>query len=193
MKEFQWQLAHGELDESIHHTRKYIVAARGFGLQSNILLPDLAYNDALSSAAPGVGYAVTDSPPRCRSSAIRAWLWAPIRPTAHGGRTPLSCTAARWPSAGRESAGPATKTDCSPANRAARPRLLPINVAVGNTLTEALAALVAQHNNRPDEARILEGFLLSSLADLEQPDGRARLDVLLHSTAFASHRRRIHH
>ncbi len=61
-----------------------------------------------------------------------------------------------------------------------------VNVAVGNTLTEALAALVAQHNNRPDEARILEGFLLSSLADLEQPDGRARLDALLQATAFGS-------
>ena len=67
-----------------------------------------------------------------------------------------------------------------------------INVAVGNTLTEALAALVAQHNNLPDEARILEGFLLSSLADLEQPDGRARLDALLQATAFGSHRWRLH-
>src|SRR5581483_11697345 len=61
-----------------------------------------------------------------------------------------------------------------------------INVAVGNTLTEALAALVARHNNLPNEARILEGFLLGSLADLEQPDGRARLDALLQAAAFSS-------
>ncbi len=62
MQQYQWQLAQGELDESIHHTRRFVVAARGLGLQSNILLPDLAYNDALSSAAPAVGFAVSDTP-----------------------------------------------------------------------------------------------------------------------------------
>ncbi len=58
MQQYQWQLAQGELDESVHHTRKYVVAARGLGLESNLYASTFAYNDALSSAAPAVGFAV---------------------------------------------------------------------------------------------------------------------------------------
>lgn len=186
MQQYQWQLAQGELDESIHHTRRYVVAARGFGLQSNILLPDLAYNDALSSAAPGVGFAVSDTPssmPQFSDSgeALGPYTtdgsWWPNATLMHG------CTVAiGWPTVG----WPGNENGLLSGESGGPPAASAINVAVGNTLTEALAALVAQHNNRPDEARILEGFLLSSLSDLEQPDGRARLDALLQATAFGS-------
>jgi hypothetical protein len=186
MQEYQWQLAQGELDESVRHTRRYVVAARGLGLESNLYSPTFAYNDALSSAAPAVGFEVSDAPSSMpqfddQGNALGPYTtdgsWWPNATLMHG-----CVVAIGWPTVGwagnengllsGESGGP--------------PPASSINVAVGNTLTEALAALVAQHNNRPDEARILEGFLLSSLADLEQPDGRARLDALLQATAFGS-------
>ena len=93
-----------------------------------------------------------------------------------------SVVAIGWPTVG----WPANESGLLSGESGGPPAASSINVAVGNTLTEALAALVARHNNLPDEARILEGFLLGSLADLEQPDGRARLDALLQAAAFGS-------
>jgi hypothetical protein len=186
MKEFQWQLVQGELDESIHHARKYIVAARSFGLRSNVADPTQTYNDALNANADAVGYAVTDEPSSMpefddQGMAMGPYStdgsWWPNATLMHG-----SVIAIGWPGIGW--AG--NETGLLSGEIGGPPSASSVNVAVGNTLTEALAALVAQHNNKPDEARILEGFLLSSLADLEQPDGRARLDVLLHSNSFAS-------
>ena len=186
MKQLQWQLAQGELDESIRHARKYTVAARGMGLRTNVRSTSQAYNDAINADAAGVGYAVSDAPSSmpdfdAAGEALGPYTtdgsWWPNATLMHG-----SIVAIGWPNLGwagnengllsGESGGP--------------PPASAINVAIGNTLTEALAALIAQHNNRPDEARILEGFLQGSLADLEQPDGRARLDALLQATAFAS-------
>ena len=186
MQEFQWQLVTGELDESIHHARKYIIAARSFGLSSNIYNPTQQYNDALNANAEAVGYAVTDEPSSMpafddQGMAMGPYStdgsWWPNATLMHG-----SVVAIGWPGLG----WPGNETGLLSGEVGGPPAASAVNVAVGNTLTEALAALVAQNNSKPDEARILEGFLLSSLADLEQPDGRARLDVLLHSTAFAS-------
>jgi hypothetical protein len=61
-----------------------------------------------------------------------------------------------------------------------------INVAVGNTMTEALGALVANANKSPSEARILEAYLLGALSELDKPDGQAHVDDLLHQTSFLS-------
>ncbi|UWZ84400.1 hypothetical protein [Occallatibacter riparius] len=186
MKELQWQLAAGELDESIHHARKYVVAARGFGLKSNVRNSSTAYNDALNANADAVGYAVTDEPSSMpefddQGMAMGPYStdgsWWPNATLMHG-----SVVAIGWPGIG----WPGNEGGLLSGEVGGPPAASSVNVAIGNTITEALAALVAQHNNKPDEARILEGFLLSSLADLEQPDGRARLDVLLHSNSFAS-------
>ena len=185
MEEYQWQLAQGELDESVRHTRKYVVAARGLGLESN-LYSTLAYNDALASAAPAVGFAVSDAPSSMpqfddQGNALGPYTtdgsWWPNATLMHG-----CVVAIGWPTVG----WPGNENGLLSGESGGPPAASSINVAVGNTLPEALAALVSQHNNRPDEARILEGFLLSSLADLEQPDGRARLDALLQATAFGS-------
>ena len=186
MQAYHWQLAQNELDESVRHSRNYVVAARGLGLQSNIFTANLAYNDALTSNAQGVGYAVSDTPsamPQFDDSgnALGPYTtdgsWWPNATLMHGAVVAIGWPGVGWP--GNENGLLSGESGGPPAASA-------INVAVGNTLTEALAALVAQHNNLPDEARILEGFLLSSLSDLEQPDGRARLDALLQASAFAS-------
>ena len=61
-----------------------------------------------------------------------------------------------------------------------------VTVAIGNTVTEALARLVAVGQNRPDETRILEAFQLNALNVLNEADGAARVDSLLHANAFGS-------
>lgn len=186
MQEYHWQLAQGELDESIRHARKYVVAARGLGLESNLYSPSVVYNDALASAAPKVGYAVSDSPSAMpqfsdTGEALGPYTtdgtWWPNATLMHG-----CVVAIGWPNVG----WPGNENGLLSGESGGPPAASAINVSVGNTLTEALAALVAKHNNLPDEARILEGFLLSSLSDLEQPDGRARLDALLQATTFGS-------
>lgn len=186
MQQLQWQLAEGELDEAVNTSRNYAVAARNLGLETNLLSSSLAYNDALFSAAPKTAYAVSDVPAGMpqfddNGDALGPYTtdgaWWPNATLMHG-----CVVAIGWPGIG----WPGNQNGLLSGESGGPPAASAINVAVGNTLTEALAALVAQHNNRPDEARILEGFLLSSLADLEQPDGRARLDALLQATAFSS-------
>ena len=61
-----------------------------------------------------------------------------------------------------------------------------INVAVGNTITEALSAIVARANNSPQEATMLEAYLLGALSEVDKADGQAHIDALLHSAAFAT-------
>jgi len=186
MQELGWQLAHGELDESIRKSRGYIVAAKGMGLRSNVRASSQAYNDAIEGSAATVGYAVSDTPSSMPEfdpggEAIGPYTtdgsWWPNATLTHG-----SVVAIGWPNAG----WPGNETGILSGESGGPPAASAINVSVGNTLTEALAALIARHNNRPDEAQILEGFLLGSLADLEQPDGRARLDALLQASSFAS-------
>ncbi len=61
-----------------------------------------------------------------------------------------------------------------------------IKVAIGNTVTEAMAKLVAVDQARSDETRILEAFQLNALEALNEPDGAAQVDALLHARAFGS-------
>ena len=125
MQELQWQLAEGELDESIEHARRYVVAARGFGLESNLYSQTVAYNDALTSAAPKVGYAVSDAPSSMpqfddNGDALGPYTtdgsWWPNATLMHG-----CVVALGWPA----SAGQAMKTVCSPANPVVLPQHRP--------------------------------------------------------------------
>ncbi len=59
-------------------------------------------------------------------------------------------------------------------------------VTAGDTMAEAMAALIVKANGTPAEAPIVEALQLGALAELEQPDGRAQLDAQLHATSFGS-------
>jgi hypothetical protein len=61
-----------------------------------------------------------------------------------------------------------------------------ISVVLANTLTDGLGTLVGHDDNSPDDANLFEAFSLGALAELEQPDGRARLDSVLHATEFST-------
>jgi hypothetical protein len=62
-----------------------------------------------------------------------------------------------------------------------------ITVAVGDTMAETMAALIARANNAPDQAPIVEALQLGVLSEVDQPDGRALLDAQLHASSFISH------
>jgi hypothetical protein len=186
MQQLNWQLAQNELDESVRYSRGYSIAATKMGLVANFYAENLIYNDAIENSAAAVGYAVSDTPSAMpqfdpAGDALGPYTtdgsWWPNATLMHGAIVAIGWPATGWP--GNEGGLLAGESGGPPAASS-------INVSVGNTLTEALAALIAQHNNQPDQARILEAFMLSSLTDLEQPDGRARLDALLHATSFGS-------
>jgi hypothetical protein len=61
-----------------------------------------------------------------------------------------------------------------------------VRVAIGHTLTDALAAMFAANNHTPDEARILETALLGASDELDEPDAAARIDVRVHAASFGS-------
>ena len=62
----------------------------------------------------------------------------------------------------------------------------PLQVSVGNSTNEALAALVAAHvPGSPDAERLLEAFLDGLMPELEGPDGLITLEELVHQREFA--------
>ncbi len=61
-----------------------------------------------------------------------------------------------------------------------------ITVATGNTMAETIGAIVAAANSAPEQAAIVEALQLGIINELDQPDGRAQLDVALHTSSFAS-------
>ena len=61
-----------------------------------------------------------------------------------------------------------------------------VRVAVGHTMTDALAALFAANNRSPAEARALEAALLGAADHLDEPDAGAQIDVRVHTASFGS-------
>ena len=61
-----------------------------------------------------------------------------------------------------------------------------ITVATGNTMAETIGAIVAAANSAPEQAAIVEALQLGIINELDQPDGRAQLDVALHTSSFAA-------
>jgi hypothetical protein len=185
MGELGWQLAQGELDEAVNYSRTYVVAASKLGLAS-VERTAFALNDVVSGAGGNTPYATSDAapsfPPVDQSGeALGPYTtdgsWWPNATLFHG-----SVVAIGWPGIG----WPGNENGLLSGESGGPPAASSITIAAGNTLTEALAALVAQNNNAPDQAEILEAFLLGALNDLNEANGRAAVDSLLHNNSFAS-------
>ena len=61
-----------------------------------------------------------------------------------------------------------------------------IKVAIGHTLTDAIAAMLAANNRTPEEARALEAALLGATDALDKVDAAARIDARVHAASFGS-------
>lgn len=72
-----------------------------------------------------------------------------------------------------------TEPDLRPASEA-------IEVVLGETLTEAIAALITPEGASPELNNILEGTLKGIIGDPTNPDGPATLDTALHVSRFGS-------
>jgi hypothetical protein len=185
MTQLQWQLAAGELNEAVNHSRNYILGASKLGLPMVQARVSLA-NDVVAANANTINYVASDAPPSfppvdAGGEALGPYTtdgsWWPDATLFHG-----SVVAIGWPQLG----WPGNESGLLSGEQGGPPAASSIAVAVGNTIPEALAALVAQKNQSPDEARILEAFLLGVLPQLNEANGRATVDAALHANSFAS-------
>ena len=161
MSQLGWQLDSFDLTEITDRYQATTRVSSSLGLQTRtpdgIVAAQGLYSTPASDLGPGPPY-VTDG------------SWWPQASLFHGAAVGIG-----WPGAGKlvtETGGP--------------PDPATITIAVGNTMAETIGALVARANGTPDEAPIIEAFALGALAELNEPDGRARLDTALHTSSFGS-------
>ncbi len=200
MNSLLWHIDDGEFDEAVSTAVNRIKAANLAGLAT------LEYTDiAVSPAPPKPAAAFTATSfnpiwiaPQVGSSPAPLdaaghpiggayttnGAWWPQGSFYHGSVVGIGWPAVGW--AGLETGllGPPPGQDGG--EFGGPPAASSINVAVGNTITEALGALVARANNSPQEAQMLEAYLLGALSEIDQAGGQADIDDLLHSAAFAT-------
>jgi hypothetical protein len=141
----------------------------GWGLDSGPLPLVMERAQRYIAAAAQIDLATAVHANLRAASDARLRAWWPVGCLLHGSVVGIS-----WPEAGdvAEVGGPPDPSS--------------INVAIGNTMGETLGALVAKANGNPDEAAIVEALQLGIMRDLDAPDGRARLDSLLHMSGFTA-------
>jgi len=166
LQELGWALPDGDLDRAQNAAGNHVAAARSVGLPVSTPRALPAINRMVAAAA--------FDPQSLTFSSAASW-W-PQMSILHGAVVgigwPASATNVWNPKLGEPVGGP--------------PDPSTIKVAIGNTVTEAMAKLVAVDQNRADETRILEAFQLNALEILNDPDGAAQIDSLLHATTFGS-------
>lgn len=203
MAQHGWELAAGELQESANHSYEHIVAANRIGLPVNeafnlqqspavfaaaaALEPKLAlFPGAFVPPVPYVNSIRTTPAPVDPSgqpqggSYTTDGSWWPKMTLYHG-----SVVAIAWPLPNL----PGSTTGLLTSQAGGPPPASQISVAAGSTMAEAMSAMIARTNNASDaadQARALEAFMSGSMADLDLPDGAARIDVRLHADSFGS-------
>lgn len=103
--------------------------------------------------------------------------WWPRYTLLHGGIVGIG-----WPEEGI----PSAPSGLLGAEAGGPPATGNIRVAIGHTMTDALAAMLAANNKTPAEARALEAALLGSSDELDDADAAARVDVRVHSASFGA-------
>jgi len=201
MAQLGWELAAGELQESVNSSYQYIANASMLGLPTaeayNIQRPAVfaplqANSPNLSVAATFVSpvpyVAKTQTTPApvdttgqpMGGSYTTNGSWWPALTIYHG-----SVVAIAWPGTNL----PGSDSGLLDGQVGGPPPASQISVAVGNTMAEAMGAMIAKTNNAAnaaDQARVLEAFMAGSLAEMDLPDGAARVDVRLHADSFGS-------
>ena len=179
-----WELASGELDESY---------AQHVKASSMLNLP---VREAFTfNQTQGLGRGVASSvqvPPQVEGSTPAALdasghpqggsyatngEWWPKLTIYHG-----SVVGIGWPGVGF----PGQPNGLLGGDVGGAPAASDIKLIFGNTLAEVMGDAIGRSNNKPDEGRALEAFMLGALAEFEQADGTARVDGLLHANAFGS-------
>lgn len=209
MAALRWELKSGELDQALATSHNYTKGATMLGLQtleavgagsyvgvqvSGAAAPPTSSNvPRLATAQRMVTATLTEPFPQAVTGTQPTPLdlsghpvggeyttngsWWPQLTLYHG-----SVVAIGWPTVGY----PGNEKGLLSGEVGGPPDPSAVTVCVGNSTTEALAATVAARDSSPQQAQVLEAFLLGGLGDVDQPDGQARVDVLLHANAFAT-------
>ncbi len=150
----------------------------------------LPISQGLKSAyrASTVGGQATASVGKAEAKALRnvkvaQAAWWPRHSLYHGAVVGIG-----WPGAALDERGvPVLGASSSGTEVGGPPRAQDVKVGFGTTLTDALSAMIARRDsNHLERARVLQAFQLGAMNELDEPDGRAKLDSLLHSTTFTS-------
>jgi hypothetical protein len=175
MHEFGWGLDPKNYQEAVKKRTQYVMANEAIGLSTRLstveqsrrtlALDPKAFQRQEPGATPAGPPYVTDG------------SWWPQNSLFHG-----SCLGIGWPGLGWDG----NPNGLLSGEVASVPKPEKINVAVGETITEAMAALVGNATGSNKEARMLEAFQLGVLAELDEADGQARLDSALQTAAFGS-------
>ena len=175
MNDYRWEIP----DKDLHQVQRKGVA-RLVSLEKAGLMTRMSVQDQLRNLAPFDERPIRikqpgTTPPGPPYETDGAW-W-PKLTLCHG-----SVVGIGWPGIG----WPGNEKGTLSGEEGGPPSAATVKVGVGNTIAETLAALVAVNTNSPQEARVLEAFQLGVLPELNEADGRARIDAALHSTTFGS-------
>ena len=157
-----WSLSDDDFDQAWQDAYDYATSARSVGLNVNVPPSSRSHPAEWGSEFGAVtgdrsGPSITQPPP--------AW---PRQSLLHGSVVGLS-----WDTTA------ATPSSSLPHSRA-------LEVVIDRTVSEAMGTLLAAHSGNAEEARLLAAFQLGSLDDLDQADGRSRLEAGIHAATFRS-------
>jgi hypothetical protein len=199
MAQFGWSLKDGEFAVVRRRLQDYAKIATMIGLQTREAVPAGSYaqqQPAATGGQPAVNVVARRivASPAALTSVAGALLdptgapvdgaytsdgsWWPENTLFHGYAVALGWPTSAIPNFANGLLG-ANTPDGPPAASS-------IQAVLANTLTDGLGTLVAQNTGAPEEGRMMEAFTLGALKELEQPDGRARLDAALHATEFTT-------
>jgi len=186
MQNLGWALPDVDFDQAKAAAAMHVLAARMAGLSVNRLRTTSVINSFENAASMSAADGLIGFDPSSGTYSTDGSWW-PQMCLLHGAVVGIG-----WPGIGWEGNptgvwNPKTlDSSIGQEEPGGPPNPSSIRVAMGNTITEALARLVATGDNRPDETRILEAFQLNALSLLNEADGAARVDSLLHARQFGS-------
>ncbi len=175
MQQFAWSLDPKEYQEAVHRVLRHRIGNTAIGLATQLSIAEQerrtqAFNPRpFQTQEPG---ATPAGPPYLTDGS-----WWPQNTIFHG-----SCLGIGWPGLGWEG----NPSGLLSGEAGGVPTADKITVAVGETITEAMARLVGNATGSNEDARILEAFQLGVLSELDNADGQARLDSALQTAAFGS-------
>jgi len=206
MNRLMWHIDDGEFSEAVASAAQRIKAANLAGL-ATLEYSGIAVNTVVAEAAstaaapvrrafnPGLTQTMVGATPASLDASghpvggsyTSNGAWWPQGSFYHGSVVGIGWPGIGWPGVPNGILGqPSDNPGAAAGEFGGPPSASSINVAVGNTITEALSALVARVNNSPQEAQMLEAYLLGALSEVDKADGQAQVDSLLHSASFAT-------
>lgn len=172
LREFGWSLPEHAFREAQAKALKHTDTLAELGM-------DVKMSTKAARRATSTHDAMLGGKPEAISETVKVAraAWWPRHTLCHGAVVGLG-----WPGVGWSTA----QSGVLNGEVGGPPAAAAVSVGIGTTLSEALATLVAKRAGTPAQSRLLQAFQLGALSELDQADGRARIDVRLHTSGFVS-------